>query len=277
MQLKEAILSQFEPDIVVPLIEFGESISHIKADAIMFMARKSLCLYDVLLSLGVPPTEKCVISDRVLDMRLDPLFGKRVALIDDTLILGTTLAKAKRTLEKANAKIKIHVFCVDQKWWCKDLLQPDHISLQLDDSRVMTFCAGEVRALSLVPRPYLVDFPLSLPIRIRIAEFSGLLSSVDWISARVSTELQGRNGICAFTFFPTDSVIQELISGLGADIVSCIEIIKVRAFSRRHEDIYWTQLVPTLTLKPIKESDLKKIFHYLLDSISAKSQDTCRT
>ena len=39
----------------------------------MFMARKSLCLYDVLLRLGIPPAEQCIVSDRVLDMDLRPL------------------------------------------------------------------------------------------------------------------------------------------------------------------------------------------------------------
>ncbi len=71
MRLKKVILDQFEPDIAVPLIEFGKSLSRINADVLVFIARKSLCLYDALLRIGIPPAEQCVVSDRVLDMRLD--------------------------------------------------------------------------------------------------------------------------------------------------------------------------------------------------------------
>lgn len=272
MKLKDVILNQFEPDIAVPLIEFGKSLSRINADVLVFMARKSLCLYDVLLCLGIPPAEQCVISDRALDMRLDPLVGKRVALIDDTLILGTTLAKTKRTLEtEAKASVTVHVFCVNKKWWCRDLLQPDSIILQLDDQRLMTFCRAEVRAMSLIPRPYQVDFPISRPIRVRVADSNCLLSSVEWVSYRISTELQDRNGVNVFTFFPTEDVFTELVTGLGEAVTSCLDIVKIRAFARKHEEVYWVQLVPIVTLRPLCESDLNSLFQILFDRISTKS------
>jgi hypothetical protein len=67
MRMSDAILEQFEPDIAVALIEFGKALSQIEADVFVFMARKSLCLYDVLLRLGTPPIERTLVSDRVLD------------------------------------------------------------------------------------------------------------------------------------------------------------------------------------------------------------------
>jgi hypothetical protein len=279
MKLREAILEQFEPDIAVSLIEFGKSLSRVNADFLIFMARKSLCLYDVLLRLGIPPVERCVVSDRVLDMRLDALEGKRLALIDDTLIVGTTLAKAKRRLEtEAKATVTVHVFCVDQKWWCKDLVRPDSIALQLDDTRVMTFCTAEVRALSLAPRPYLVDFPLSRPIRVRLGDTQCLLSSVDWTSCTISTKLQERHGVRVFSFFPTDDILSELAAGLGEHIASCLDIVKVRAFARKAKEVYWLQLVPIVTLKPLSKRDLEVLVRTMLERVSASSgKDLSRT
>lgn len=272
MKLRDAILKQFEPDIAIPLIEFGKSLSNIDAEFLVFMARKSLCLYDVLLYLGVPPIEKYIISDRTLDMRLDPFVGKKVALVDDTLILGTTLAKKKRLLEnEANAAVTVHVFCVDKEWWCKNLLQPDSISLQLDHQHLMAFSTAEVRAMSLVPRPYLVDFPISRPIRIRIADSQCLLSSIDWVSFKISTELQDRNGINVFTFFPTDNILSELVDGIGESITSCLDIIKVRAYARKQGKVYWMHLLPIVTLKPLSESNIEVLFQALFNKISNKS------
>src|ERR1035438_6779970 len=136
------------------LIAFGQKLSKIDADIFVFLARKSLCLYDVLLKLGTPPIECYVVSDRVLDMRLDPFRGKRVALVDDTLILGTSLAKAKQSLEMAGARVSTHVFCLDQRWHCPSLIVPDSNAVETSDDRIMTFCTAEVRAMSILPRPY---------------------------------------------------------------------------------------------------------------------------
>jgi len=272
MKLRDIILSQFEPDIASPLIEFGKNLSRIDADMIMFMARKSLCLYDVLLLLGIAPIEKSVVSDRTLDMRLDPFIGKKVALIDDTLILGTTLAKTKRLLEtEAKATVMVNVFCADRNSWCRELLQPTSIAIELDHQRLMTFCTAEVRVLSLIPRPYIVDFPLSRPIRIRTGDSQCMLSSVEWLSFKISTKLQERNGVNLFTFFPTDDVLEELTKGFGEQISSLIDIVKVRAFARKQEEVYWTQLVPIVTLKPVNQSDITPLLEFLVERISEAS------
>ena len=86
----------------------------------------------------------------------------------------------KRLLQnECNSDVSVYVFCVDNKWWVKDLIIPDYITLELDDQELMTFCTGEVRAMSLLPRPYLVDFPISNPIRIRNKDLQCIISSVE--------------------------------------------------------------------------------------------------
>jgi hypothetical protein len=268
--IREAILQQFEPDIAVALIEFGKSLSRIDADVILFMARKSLCLYDVLLRLGVPPIERCVVSDRVLDLDLEPLSRKRIALIDDSLIVGTTLAKSKRLLqERADATVSTHAFCVDRDWWCRDLVQPDTVSLEVDDRRAMTFCAAEARALSLLPRPYIVDYPISRQLRVRNGDLQDLLTSVEWTNYKVSTELQHRHGVSSYTFFPSEALLATFASALGESLSGYLNIVKIRAFARQVEDAYWFQLVPIVTLKPIRNEDLTPLLTYIVQRISA--------
>src|ERR1035437_6554596 len=268
MKLRDLVLSQFEPDIAVALLEFGKSLRKIDADAFVFLARKSFCLYDVLVKIGIPPIERCVISDRVLDMELAPLKGKKVALIDDTLIVGTTIAKAKARLEsEVGAKISTHVFCLDQDCHNPDLAQPDTIALRLPDSRIMPFCAAEVRALSLVPRPYLVDFPLSSGVRISALDIDSLLSTPDWIGARLSTRLQEKYGVNVFTFFPSENTLADLNKHFGEAIFSCTDLLKVRIFAREYQDIYHLQVVPIVTLKPLKEKTLANLLDHLITRI----------
>ena len=45
------------------------------------MDRKSLCLYDLLLAIGIIPSEKVIMSDRALDLNVEALRDKNVALI----------------------------------------------------------------------------------------------------------------------------------------------------------------------------------------------------
>jgi hypothetical protein len=78
MKTRDRILGLFEEDLARALWEFGKSLSKIDANLVVFLARKSLCLYDALLASGIPPINRCVLSDRALDFRLDTVtcFGR---------------------------------------------------------------------------------------------------------------------------------------------------------------------------------------------------------
>jgi len=282
MKLRELILNQFNPPRAVQLIEFGKSISHIDADILMFMARRSLGIYDVLLGIGIPPAEQCIVSNRTLDMKLDPFKDKRVTLIDDTLILGTTIGEAKRQLlgEAEAEEVKVHVFCVDKDRWCPKLVEaregssepePVRVFLKLEHDPLMTFCKQEVNALSLFPHPYIVDFPFTQPVRVERVDSECLFVTDGWISVPISTELQARNDVGVFTFFPQNKVFSEMEKGLGKAIVSAIDIAKVRVFTRKQRKSYQIQLVPMVTIKPFRNADVGLLFQRLLERISENS------
>jgi hypothetical protein len=272
LKLRDLILSQFEPDIAVALLEWGKSLRHIDADVFVFLARKSLCLYDVLVRIGVPPVEKCVVSDRVLEMDLSALRRKKIALIDDTLIVGTSIAKARAKLEKeAEAKISTHAFCVDQDWHNPELGATDSVAMRLKDNRVMTFCAAEVRALSLVPRPYQVDFPLCAEVHLPIDDSGFLLCLPDWIGTNISTRLQQKHRVSVYTFFPTETIKSQLKEHLGEASFSCTDLLKIRVFVRQDKDVHHLQIIPIVTLKPLRVKTLAALVDHLLARIESGS------
>lgn len=265
---KQQVLSQFEPDIAMALLQFGKSLRLIDADVLIFMARKSLCLYDVLVRLGVPPVEKCLVSDRILDMRLDQLRGKKVALIDDTLILGTTVANSKKfLLESGVASVEVHAFCIDDKWWCKELIKPDVVGLHLSDDRVMTFCTATVRAMSLLPRPYIVDFPISRPLKVAAEEAQCFLSNIEWRAYNISTHLQRAHAVSSLSFFPNADAQEQLADILGQDTYQLLDLIKVRGFARKQRDAYWLQIVPIVVLKPVHTDMLEPSLRRFLSRV----------
>jgi len=271
MKLADILLREFEPDMAKQLVAFGQKLSKLDVDIVVFLARKSLCLYDLLLKIGTPPIGCCVVSDRVLDMQLTPFRGKRVALVDDTLILGTSLAKAKEALEKAGAQVSTHVFCLDQNWHCPSLIVPDSTAVQSSDDRLMTFCTAEVRALSIVPRPYLVDFPLTRPFRLKTNELDGLLAQTGWTPMKLSTQLQERNGVTALTFFPSAETTTQFEQALGTTVFKCLDLIKVRLWARRGRGSQVIQIVPIVTLRPMSEKTLANFNHYLLTTVLSDS------
>lgn len=276
MNLQKTLLAQFEPDIAKQLLVFGQHLSTVDADIFMFLARKSLRLYDVLLKLGISPIERCIVSDRCLDMRLDSFKGKRVALIDDTLILGTSLAKAKKQLEQVGAQVSTHVFCLDREWHSPEIIVPDNVAVELSDDRVMTFCTSEVRALSLTPRPYLVDFPLSRPFRIQDDELDSLLADTGWTAMKLTTELQERNGVATLTFFPASSTLTQFEQIFGKDIFKCLEILKVRMWAKSLENAWHVQIVPIVTLCPLLEESLATLSDYLLELVLGNTPASLR-
>lgn len=271
MKHRDIVLGQFETELAVALIEFAKSLTSIEADFVIFMARKSLCLYDAMVRLGLPPIELPILSDRILDQDLSPLSGRSVALIDDTLICGTSIARAKRTLQLAGARVTTHVFAVNADWHCKALITPDSHEVSLNDRQMMSFCAAEVRALSLVPRPYIVDFPISQHVPIDIKDAHCFLSSVDWRSVNLSTELQARHGVSAYTFFPSDDLLAEVTGVSGDRLRELVSIAKVRAFARQQDSVIWTQYVPIVTFHSMSVSRIQSLSNDLLDAAERSS------
>jgi len=276
--LRDKVLGLFDPLVARNLIGFGEHISNIDADYLIFMARKSLRLYDVMCMLGLPRAKNVVLSDRVLEFNPEPLRGKRVALIDDTLIVGTTLAKTKRELtESVGSNVSSHVFCVNTDWWVRDIFQPDTMFMQLNNAQVMAFCTNEVKALSALGIPYLLDFPFSSAVT--VDKPSELFRSMDWDGHNLSTPMQEAWGSSTYSFLPSGSVLSQWECSLGANLYSLIDIAKVRAFGRtsvRHDSGAPTTefvFVPIVTLKPISTKALDTIYGAFVEELLGHERD----
>ncbi len=264
----EILLEQFESDVAPPLIEFSKSLTSLETDVAMFVARKSLCLFDVLQLSGAPPLETMVLSDRFLDCDLSGLAGKHVTLVDDTLIIGTSLAKAKAKLELAGARVSTIVFCRNSDTAGDDpILRPDQVWLDLDESRTRTFCASEVRAFSLAPRPYLVDFPFFRPVQLEQSDFALLLTSIRWNVTNITSTLQARRGVEVYSCFPSQSVMEEFRLAAGGAIADIVDIVKVRAFCSMSGPDSSLLLVPLVTLKPLTTSNVKRLLAAILTQL----------
>lgn len=270
--LRSLVVEQFQAEHADAIAEWMKHIARIDADLVMFMARKSYCIYDLFRSLGYEGTQLPVVTDRILGQSLEPLKGLRIALVDDTVILGTTLRAAKRTLEDAGAEVSVHALAVDQDNFNSDNVRIDYFTIGTSDEATRILCAAEVRALGLLPRPYLVDFPISPQIRIRRAGCDALLDGLAWSGYNLSSEYQSRSGARIYTFFPTVSTRDRLSQLLGVDVARCVDLAKVRAFGRQHGDSLRLTFVPLVTLRPMSVQGLELMIDGLLERLGIRDQ-----
>lgn len=269
--LRHRIFAEFEPTDAQAIAEFHKHIVDIDADALMFMARKSYCVYDMFTRLGVAGSALPILTDRVLDLDIEPLRGKRIALVDDTVILGSTLARAKQRLRTAHVETSVHALAVDKDSYVRDLVTIDYAQVFMSDEAVKTLCASEVRALSLFPRPYMVDFPLYERLHVQTSDLSAFLSSIEWTVHSLAAPHQALTDSVTYTFFPSEELRAELHQRLGEAVFGCLDIMKVRVFGRFLDGILRLTLVPLVTLKPMRVADLDRLTRHLLESVGRMS------
>lgn len=116
--LRDVFLSRFDPRMRDRLCEFGKALQELEVDYVFAMARKATCLVDCMLRLNLTSIRGIITSERVLDMPRTWLKGKRVALVDDAVISGTTIARTADAIKEAGATIAAtKVVCVNSRWW----------------------------------------------------------------------------------------------------------------------------------------------------------------
>ena len=262
---KEKILAQFEPDIAVKLLEFAENISRTDTDIFVFMSRKFCCLYDMLVSIGASPVQKPIVSDKVLALETDFFKGKVVTIVDDIIICGTSIWKAKeKLLNHFKAKeVRTSVFCVNEKFWVKECIEPEYKAAILSEDRSLTFCSSIVSALSIAPRPYAVEFPYFVETEIKTHFWQQILSSGDWNVYDITNKLQEDNDISTLTFFPSVTILDEIKKSFGEYIVGLIDIIKVRVYTEKMSWGIKMSIVPMITFKPLTKNNINNIFDNL--------------
>jgi len=267
MARSEIVFKQFPPDVVEPLMEFVKYIARLDDDYIVFMARKSYCLYKVLLNSSLRPSQKIIASDRIFELNIPLLKNKKIALIDDTLIIGTTLAEVKCELEKRyQAKVSIHVFAVDGENWVKEIVKPDKIFLIMKNHELMTFCTSIVKALYVSAMPYIVDFPISKKKKLKIEQLDIILSNVKYNSFDLTNDLQKENNVRYYTLIP-----EQFSDFLHDNLYEIIQILKIRLFVELSSDHLFLTIVPIVTLKSISADSLHILFSDLLKDIRCNS------
>ncbi|GEM_PF-5921900 len=265
-ELKELFLSKLNDNNSDIITEFSKRLTKIsnEVDVMMFMARKSVCLAESLKVIGLSRYNCLTTSQRVLDMKADWLKGKRVALIDDAVITGTSIAKAKKSLEDLGCSVEIHVVCVNLKYWCKKLVDPILPYYRLTDAECAEFCSELVEAMAMIPLAYTTDFPTFTNINLTDNQMERLLISGRWSFVDHATNEQRKFNVDSKTFY-VDPYWQTSDFEFEKSTFT-----KVRMFSRKKYSGKgcWVSVVPIKIVPPISSLSLNIRFELMMEEFS---------
>jgi nucleoside phosphorylase/hypoxanthine phosphoribosyltransferase len=281
---RDYFLDQFDSSFRTHIIEFSKRLTNIsnKYDVLIFLARKAACLADCLDELEMTNFHCTITSSRILDMDLSWLQSKKVAIIDDALISGTTISEALRKLNKVSiSKVDVYVLSVDENWWSRELVEPMPPYFKLNSEQTSLICSNIVKAISVVPRPYTIDYPLFKNIRIKEKDFQDISNSSNWIVYESTSSHQSKHNILNLTIAPSETTQIEFLNDIGLNI-SNHSLFKLRLYALKIKDTFWCQVLPIVILPPIKDTELTKIFLRICENSKDKDivnwfENTSRT
>ena len=267
--LNKEVQSIFSDRVKYNLKIFSEYLISEKPDILVLVARKAICLFELFDFLNIPLPECERVSDRILDLDPEYLKGKKVIVVDDTLIVGTTLESIEKKLLNYDIDYKIAVFCVDKENWNENLIVPSKIQEYYSANEVTEFCINEVKALSIISRPYLVDFPISNFVELKDEEFINIINDNELNIIRLPTQSYSNLNFLYSCFF-NDNLKNVFFSSVGEGYREIVETIKIRIFISSKRGSKNTRFVPIILFKPLDNQKIETIFNHIIDHYSNK-------
>lgn len=268
----EILSTIFDKEMYNSIIDFARSISRVTADVFVVMSRKAACFIRFMERHGIVSLDGDVVTDRILDIDLNFFQDKRIVIIDDVIVSGTTIHSIIRKLnEITTVSIQVYVLGVNEKYYCQDLftytdddgilhnyMQSPYLSLS--DAACMRVCSNIVSTFALDLAPYDVDFPKHNHITISKSRFTQLLTSSSWLSYDVSTELQSQNNILNITLLPTPHSTSCFDQTLGFGVEK-LGTFKIRLFVQQHKKRDYTiNAVPYFLFSAVYASEINELF-----------------
>lgn len=253
---------------------FCHRVNHSDADVLIIMAHKAVLLFYLLLAQGhisKQIAKKVIISNLALDFDCCYLEGKKIAILDDIMISGTSIASTINKLLSVGVRqddIDVIAIAIDQDYFNMNFENTKGISIlhcdfKPKDEPCIELSAVVSKVFSYFGIPYDVDFPVYERIPINEKALSTLHSSLFWSVVDVSNGNQRSGGIDVYTLFPAQSVLTRLWTAIGVNLDCCADI-KLRLYIKRYPDGYRECcVVPMCLFKEISLDALSTLYDLL--------------
>ena len=274
-------MSMFPSLIQDELVRFCNRIAASQADTIVVMARKAVCLVQILIQQGMIPQEittKTIVSNRIFDLDNHQCNLGKVAIVDDVIISGSTIAK---TIHKINElgvvdeDIEIIVLAVND-----DSFNPDFFKLkdtakhllvkgtyaEISVAECLQLCTNISCSLSLMCYLYDIDYPHYASIV--LADNNALEAVVDpsrWNSYDNTNVNHSRSGATCLTVLPTALCKEAFDDFLNFSIAEKIHF-KIRMIIKQNGNEFYVKCVPMVLFREISHTEIEAIFNMVCGS-----------
>lgn len=287
------ILKEFDHTTSNNIIEFGKNLTNTAADVYILMARKAACFIDCLEEANLVKLRGIITSERILDMNIEWLKNRNICIIDDTVISGTTLYKTiNRLKEIPVSNITLSILSINKDWFPfnskgeidnfvrgEATLGGVRISkpfLMQDNAECIRQCNDIVKTISLSPRPYDVDFPFYVNIKLKDSkdDLQEITNLSGWESYNVSSSNQSRNDIVAMTLIPTEIQKKYILKNSPGSNLHQVALIKIRIYIKinRENNTAILRLVPLAILPALKTKELTLLFNTIISQFPEANQ-----
>ncbi|WP_217959518.1 hypothetical protein [Acutalibacter muris] len=219
---------------------FCRAINSSNADVYIIMAHKAVRLFEVLLEQGyIDPCvgEKLIISHEALDFNCRSLFQKKLVIVDDIMISGTSISSVVNRLVSMGIdqkQIQIITLATDKDYF---VMQFDNEAgedaltchTEFDDAECIALTATISECFNAYGIPYDVDFPEYAMFEMQDNDLSLFFKEHLWDVKRVDNNPAISTASEGYTFFLRDSFLAELWETLGVDLSKCAAL-KIRAY-----------------------------------------------
>lgn len=268
-------------------------------------SRRMSCIYFMLRRLGIAE-ELIVIGardgvttellvDRYLDV--DPQFPGVTLLIDDSLVLGSTLLEeslrisplkpgflsATETFDShfetnPSSNVECFVPCIHATKANRNFVRflgiPETgltgAPLELSDVQMRAYSIALTKAMFWSGTPYFTDFPTVRLLGVSKAAITNLLTTLRWmvVDTTTSTLLEGFDGgdlPQSFSFVPTQATFDGILTRGCEEAMAVTSLLKVRVFiTKSNEDGWDVAIVPLGIPSALLEGSITKILECIV-------------
>lgn len=262
-------------DISKKAIEnFCQNINNSASDVFILMARKSLCFMKVLYRTGMIRGDfyqKMIVADTSVEFPCDYLKNKKITIIDDIMISGTSIAKMIRFLLGMGIKtsnIDVFVIAIDKKYNYMEFI--DHKSGHcffdrskthvFEDADCIELSANIAHLIARVGDSYNTDFPEYQKFILDIEEYDKLFSKEYWEIYDVTNSYHEKGNVKAYTFIPRNTSLLDIAKLLGCDLRKAA-FFKIRLIAKAiDEKHYECLIVPLIIVNELSHQDMIAVY-----------------
>jgi hypothetical protein len=225
-----------------------------RVQAVILAARRLACVYQLLVESGQPELHGAVIlSDRLMDLALSADI-RGVLILDDSVVLGTTLARLTEEVRQHCPQAEVLVRCVVVDRQQRVGFLVEELGLQAleerDTGEVRQFSADLARCLFRRQVPFFSDFPVSGRFRVSRERWLEHLCQPQWLVADVTPPILEGGALQAFAQVPDEGLRSNVLSRLPPELAELVDAFKIRSYTRTDADDFEIVLVPLALLAP---------------------------